>query len=127
MCETLTIRKLVEAVQRFRDAREWRMYHKPKDLAMVIAIESTELLELFLWLNEEDIERLSRNSHFIGKVAEEIVDILIFILSLADIMGIDIAEWTIKKLRKNEEKYPPNKFRGPQFKKWLINQLGQTK
>ena len=102
------------------------MYHRPKDLAIAIAIESAELLELFLWLDEEDIEKLSRNPNFVSMVAEEVADILIFTLSLADVMGIDIAEQIMKKLRKNEEKYPPDEFRGVRFKKWLISKLGQT-
>jgi len=126
MSRTRAFAELIEAVRRFRDVREWRMYHKPKDLAIAIAIESAELLELFLWLGEEDIEKLSRNPNFVNKVAEEAADILIFILSLVDVMGINIVEQVMEKLRKNEEKYPSSEFRGIQFKRWLIDRLGGT-
>ncbi len=126
MGEVVTVRELIEAVRSFRDVQEWGMYHRPKDLAMAIAVESAELLELFLWLGDEDIERLSRNLNFVKKVAGEVSDILIFVLSLVDVMGVNIVERVMEKLRKNEEKYPSSEFRGIRFKRWLIDRLGGT-
>jgi len=111
----------LEIVRSFRDKRDWSIYHKPKDLAISITIEAAELLELFQWLSDEDIEQLRSSQKFISRVAEEISDILIYLLSLVDILGIDIVEQVKRKIKANETKYPPEKFGGTKFKEWLLS------
>ena len=115
-----SISYLLEVVRSFRDKREWSIYHKPKDLAISIAIEAAELLELFQWLSDQDIEQLKRSQKFISRISEEIADILIYLLSLVDILGIDIVEQVNRKIKINETKYPPEKFGGTKFKEWLF-------
>jgi len=116
-----SILRLLEIVRSFRDKRDWSIYHKPKDLAISIAIEAAELLELFQWLSDEDIEQLKRSQKFISRVAEEIADILIYLLSLVDILGINLVEQVKRKIKANETKYPLEKFGGTKFKEWLLS------
>ena len=99
--------KAIEKVLRFRDERNWRKFHNPKDLAVSIVIEATELLEIFQWVKEEEsYETAKRN---IEKVKEEIADVLIYVIYLADVLGIDIEKAILEKVKKNEEKYPADK------------------
>lgn len=114
--EETTIGKLKELVIKFRDEREWKKYHKPKDLAISISIEASELLELFQWLNEKEIEEKLKNENYIKRIKEEIADIIIYCLNFADILNIDISKVVVEKIKKNEEKYPIEKYKGIFFK-----------
>lgn len=103
------LRKLVIG---FRDERNWAQFHTPKDLALAITIEASELAEVFLWKDEEEILEILENEDIIEALCEEIADILIFILYLADTLNIDITEAITKKLYKNAKKYPIAKAYG---------------
>ncbi|ADC66423.1 pyrophosphatase [Ferroglobus placidus DSM 10642] len=96
--------KVVERVLKFRDERGWKKYHNPKDLAASIVIEASELLEIFQWVSEEESYEEARRN--IERVKEEVADILIYLIYLADVLQIDLEEAVIEKLKKNEEKYP---------------------
>lgn len=106
------INELKKSVKKFIVERGWEKYHKPKDIAEAICIEAAELLELFQWRTHEEISELLKNSEYIGKISEEIADISIYILSLTNILGIDLSKNIIEKIRKNEGKYPIEKYYG---------------
>lgn len=89
-------------VREFRDDREWRQFHSPENLAKAISIEASELLEHFLWDNNYDKE----------DVGEELADVMIYCLHMADSIGVDIEEVIKKKMDKNEKKYPIEKAKG---------------
>lgn len=93
--------KTVEAVLAFRDDRKWAPFHNPKDLAMSVSIEAGELLECFQWTGA-DTEAADDPVH----VKEEMADVLIYTLYLADRLGIDLDAAVREKLIKNAEKYP---------------------
>jgi len=114
---------LKNQVVSFRDKRNWLMYHKPKDLAISILLEASELLELFQWRSEDEIEKLITKKEFIQHIAREMADILIYLLSLADVLNIDLGEAVIQKLRENDAKYPPEKVSGEKFKEILDRYL----
>jgi NTP pyrophosphatase (non-canonical NTP hydrolase) len=101
MSELLQIIKQIKA---FRDARDWEQFHNSKDLAIAISVEASELLELFLWKDNEGADR--------ERIEEEIADIFMFGFLLADKQGLDIKEIIEKKLKKNNEKYPVEKSKG---------------
>ncbi len=101
------LRKLVAA---FRDERDWKKFHNPKDLAISIIIESAELLEHFQWKNVEEIENLVRLNK--EEIAEEMADIAIYLLSLADILDLDLSKAIVDKMEKNSLKYPVEKTKG---------------
>lgn len=100
-----------EAV-RFRDERDWRQFHHPKDLALGLGIEAGELGELFLWLSNEEIQASIQDPAFRRRLAEELGDVQLFLLYLAEATGIDLAKASRDKLRLNAEKYPVEKSKG---------------
>ena len=101
-----------QAVREFRDARDWRQFHSPKNLSMSIAIEAAELMEHFQWLTPEAATALAGDETARQAIAEELADVLIYCFSLADILACDVAEIIMAKLAKNGQKYPVEKYRG---------------
>ena len=101
------------AVQEFRDAREWRQFHSPKNLSMSIAIEAAELMEHFQWLTTAQAATLAQSDPAARQaISEELADIFIYCFSLADILECDIAEIIFDKLAKSELKYPVEVYKG---------------
>ena len=107
-----TILELRERVQTFVSDRDWTKYHNPKDLAMSIAIEASELMEVFQWAGEDEVASLTRDNAGSARVQAELADVVIYCLSLANVAGIDVAQAVVRKIGRNEEKYPAEEFRG---------------
>lgn len=104
-----SIKEITKKAVEFRDARDWKQFHNPKDLAISISLEAAELLEVFQWSGsnvEADTEKK------IDKIKEELADILIYSHLMADVVGLDIYEIMSKKLEMNNKKYPADKARG---------------
>lgn len=97
------IQALIKVINEFRDERDWRQYHNPKDLAISISIEAAELLEDFQWINNE--QALKENKE---NIREEIADVLIYSLMLCSDLGLDVKEIIEEKIVKNGKKYPVN-------------------
>jgi NTP pyrophosphatase (non-canonical NTP hydrolase) len=104
--------RLVEAVRRFRDERDWARFHNPKELAVSISIEAAELLERFQWKNEGEVREMLRSPEAMDAVRDEMADVLLLLVSCADTLGVDLVEAAAAKLDKNAEKYPVEKARG---------------
>jgi len=98
------IKELTSTILKFRDDRDWKQFHNSKDLALAISIEASELLELFLWKDEEDADP--------EKLKEELADVLTFSILLAEKHNLDIKEIIKAKVRQNAEKYPVEKAKG---------------
>jgi NTP pyrophosphatase (non-canonical NTP hydrolase) len=98
------INQLTESLIRFRDARDWAQFHNPKDLALALSIEASELNECFLWKKPHEANK--------DKVAEELADVFAYALLLAHEMQLDVAAIVSEKIRKNELKYPVDKAKG---------------
>lgn len=107
-----TLATLQRQVLAFREARAWRQFHTPKNLAMALAIEAGELQELFLWKDDGEIQAALRDPHFHHRLQEEMADVLIFLLYLADAAQVDLAAAVPAKIAKNEAKYPMSKCHG---------------
>ena len=97
-----TVLQLREAVRRFVDERDWRKYHNAKDIAISICIEASELLETFQWVPEREIGVVLADARKSTRVREELADVLILCLSLANAIGVDIAKVVSEKVAKNE-------------------------
>jgi dCTP diphosphatase len=97
-------------LRRFAAERDWEQFHSPKNLAMALAVEASELLEHFQWLTEEQSHNLPPEK--LSAVAEEIADVQLYLVRLADRLGVDIAKAVTAKTQKNETRYPPDKVRG---------------
>ena len=107
-----TLAEIVAAVAAFRDDRDWAQFHKPKDLAAAIAIEAAELQERFLWKTDAEVDQDLADSAKKAGVAEEIADVVMFAMLLADRLGIDLADAIAAKLEANAKKYPVKLARG---------------
>jgi Predicted pyrophosphatase len=101
---------LRERLREFSAARDWEQFHSPKNLAMALAAEAGELLEVFQWLTEEQSRNLDAKAH--AAVSDEIADVLLYLVRLGDTLGIDPIEAAQRKLVENERKYPADKARG---------------
>ena len=97
----------IQRVLRFRDDRDWRQFHTPKDLAISMSLEAAELLELFQW-SGADLECADKRE----KLREELADVLSYCILMADVCGLDLDEIMNEKVCKNEAKYPVEKARG---------------
>ncbi len=104
-----TVETLKDLVRGFISEREWAPYHTPKNVAASVAIEAAELLEHFQWEHPTPAQ-LSRTKR--GEVADEMADVLAYLLSLANVLQIDLADALHRKMAKNRQKYPADRFRG---------------
>ncbi|MFO1499756.1 MAG: nucleotide pyrophosphohydrolase [Verrucomicrobiota bacterium] len=105
-----SIREVTGEIRAFRDARDWRPCHAPKELAVAIAAEAGELLQHFVWQSaEQSVRRVEERR---AEIADEIADVGILLFELADDLGLDLAEVVRAKLTKNEQRYPVEKARG---------------
>ena len=97
----------IQRVLNFRDDRDWRQFHTPKDLAISMSLEAAELLEVFQW-SGADLECRDK----MGQIREELADVLSYCILMADVCGLDLDEIMNEKVGKNEAKYPVEKARG---------------
>lgn len=101
---------LQKKVIEFRDARNWKQFHNPKDLAISLLLESSELLEQFQWKSENEIREHIKNNP--TQIADEIIDVLYWLLLLANDLDIHIEDAFSRKMAINAKKYPVSKSRG---------------
>ena len=101
---------LRDKMRAFIAERDWGQFHSPKNLAMALSVESSELVEIFQWLTEEQSRALDPQAK--AAAGEEIADVLLYLVRIADQLGIDLVAEAQKKLEKNAEKYPVEKSRG---------------
>jgi len=107
----MEIKELQKLIVKFRDARDWKQFHNPKDLALSLTLEAAEVLEHFQWKSKEEISALPKTKEF-ADLKEEVVDILYWILLISHDLNIDLEKEFSAKMKKNEEKYPVEKARG---------------
>ena len=107
-----TIADLRKQMAAFVAARDWQKFHRPKNLTMSLAIEAAELMEHFQWLTHAQADKLLADGLARKEVADEMADVLSFLLSLANATGIDLAGAFEAKMAANEKKYPADKVRG---------------
>ncbi len=107
-----SIEDLKRTVARFVQERDWEQFHSPKNIAISIAIEAAELMEVFQWAPEGESLELSQKTEVRAKIDEELADVLIYCLSLANRTGIDVSQVVQRKLARNAVKYPVEQFRG---------------
>ena len=104
------INELQKQLREFATEREWDQFHSPKNLSMALNVEAAELLECFQWLTEKQSSEL--NADDLEAVTEEVADVFIYLLKIADKLDIDLIQQTRKKITKNAAKYPIAKAKG---------------
>lgn len=104
------IQALQAALRAFAAERDWEQFHSPKNLAAALCVEASELLEHFQWLTDEQSHLLSEERRRL--VAEEVADVLLYLLQLADKLGIDPLDAAWEKIKTNGSKYPIERAKG---------------
>ena len=105
-----SIRDLTARIQAFIDARDWRQFHNPKDLAVAITAEAGELMQHFVWQQADQIDARVRKNR--DEIASEIADVGILLFELADNLGLQLGEVMAEKIARNEHRYPVDKAKG---------------
>ena len=108
------INEITEKIIQFRDERDWMQFHDPKNMAVSIILEASELLEHFQWKTNEEAEAYIKTHK--ADVQDEIADIAMYLFELADNLGISLIGAMEEKLKKNEMKYPIEKVKGKHTK-----------
>ena len=104
-----TIAEMISRIVRFRDERNWRQFHNPKDMALSLMLESAELAEHFQWKNTEEIAAHIKECR--QDIADELSDVLYWVLLMSHDLGIEIEPAFERKMQSNERKYPVEKCR----------------
>lgn len=112
MDRKITVGELKEKMVKFRDARNWKKYHNPKDIVISINVEAGELLELFQWKKMKDVRGWLKNPKNLKRVSEELADVVLYCLGLSDVLNLDLSDAVMKKIKSNERKYPIKKVHG---------------
>ena len=106
------LKEVQDKITEFVRERDWEQYHSPKNLAMSVAIEAGELLEIFQWLTIEESHQVKNDPQKKEHVGEELSDVILYCLRMAQVMEIDISAALLDKIEKNKKKYPKEKYFG---------------
>ena len=107
-----TLEDFIELIRDFVRERDWEQFNRPLTLAISAQIEMGELLELFQWKTEKEIHENLKNKKYRERIGEELSDVLVYLLRIADTSGVNLSEALLKKMEKNREKYPIGKWKG---------------
>ena len=104
--EGRTFEEVQQQIRAFMSARDWEQFHTPKNLAMALAGEAAEILEIFQWMTPEQSRSVPADATLQATVADEIADVAVYLTVLADAVGVDIPEAVASKMDRNEERFP---------------------
>ncbi|MCF7797593.1 MAG: nucleotide pyrophosphohydrolase [Lentisphaeria bacterium] len=104
------LQQLIATIRAFMTARDWEQFHSPKNLSMALGVEAAELMEHFQWLTNDESRELTPEA--LGRVRDEIGDVLVYLLRLCDVLEINPVSAAAEKMVKNEAKYPVAKSKG---------------
>ncbi len=110
-----SLNELIKKITDFRDARDWKQFHNPKDVALSLSLEASEVVEHFQWKNNEEVEEYIKTHK--NDIGEELADVLYWVLLMSHDLDIDILDALDKKIDVNDSKYPVKKSKG-QHKKY---------
>lgn len=112
MNNELDLKMIQDKWNKFVEDRDWKQFHSPKNLATSVSIEASELLELFLWISPEESRNAMEDPILAVRIKEEVADVFLNLLYLANTLGIDLLEVMLMKIDMNIEKYPVEKSKG---------------
>lgn len=108
--ENLNVTKVQKLLSDFAKERDWEQFHSPKNISMALSVECSELMEIFQWMTIDESHKLDEKAH--GRVKEEIADVLLYTLRMAELLNINLEDAVNKKMEQNAQKYPVEKSRG---------------
>jgi NTP pyrophosphatase (non-canonical NTP hydrolase) len=106
----MNLKELTQEIINFRNDRDWKQFHNPKDLALSLTLEAAEVLEHFQWKNNDQVEDYIKTNK--GEVADELADVLYWVILMSHDLDIDILQALNKKMAENKAKYPISKSKG---------------
>ncbi|MEV7190504.1 nucleotide pyrophosphohydrolase [Streptomyces sp. NPDC093510] len=106
MTEQLDVAVLQRRLAEFAAARDWKQYHTPKNLAAALSVEASELVEIFQWLTPEESARVMEDPGRAPRVADEVADVLAYLLQFCEVLGIDVLAALAAKIERNEQRFP---------------------
>lgn len=109
-----SLQQLTERVRAFVQARDWEQFHTPKNLAMAMIVEAAELVEIFQWETPEQSQQMDAKKR--EQVSHELADTMVYLIRLADVLGVDLIQAANEKIELNAQKYPADKVRGSNAK-----------
>jgi dCTP diphosphatase len=109
---TTTVAALKDAMRRFVAERDWEQFHSPKNLSMGAAVEAAELMEHFLWVDNDASRAMGKDPARREQIADEMADVACYLLAMSNTLGIDLSDAITAKLAKNAVKYPAEQYRG---------------
>ncbi|MFA6547397.1 MAG: nucleotide pyrophosphohydrolase [Candidatus Magasanikbacteria bacterium] len=104
------IQKLTQKILKFRDDRDWKKFHNPKDVSLSLVLEAGEVMEHFQWKNDEEIKEYVKTHK--EEIGDELADVFNWVMILSHDLHIDIIDAVEKKIKQNENKYPVEKAKG---------------
>ena len=113
---TTHIDDLISKALKFREERNWKQYHSARNLALSIMLEAAELLEIFQWKTDSEAQELTHDPAQRENIADELSDILLYVILMANDLDIDILQAADRKIDKNTGKYPAHKVKGKAIK-----------
>ena len=116
-------KKIQKKLLDFANKRDWGKFHNLKNLAISIGIESSELLEIFQWIENKNISEQMRDKTFRKRISEEVADVLLYLLRFSQIANLDLQKICLDKIKINEKKYPINLSKGKSTKYTDLNAL----
>lgn len=123
----VTLDQLRMKVKKFVENRGWETYHNPKNLAASICIEAAELLEVFQWVSLDEAASWNNDPSKLERVKEELADIIIYCLSMANTMDINVTQAVLTKLEKNQARYPIKEYYGEAGMEAVLERNSWTK
>lgn len=110
--ETTDLEALTARIRKFAEKRDWEQYHTPKNLTMALSVEVGELMEHFQWLSDEEARAAQQSKTSSEEIPGELADVAIYLLRLADVLGVDLRQAVERKMDQNEHRFPAEEVRG---------------
>ena len=110
--EAITVQELKDRYRQFVAERDWEQFHSPKNLVMCLAVEVAELMEHFLWMDNEASRSAGKDPVIRPAIADEVADVTGLVLCLCNSLGLDLSDAIAAKMMRNVQKYPAEHYRG---------------
>lgn len=108
----MNVELIQQKLREFANERDWEQFHTPKNLAIALSVETSELLEIFQWMTDQQAVNIKNDLKAMERVSHEVADVMLYLLRLADVLSLDLNKIIENKIKVNEMKYPIEKSRG---------------
>lgn len=108
----MNVELIQQKLREFARERDWEQFHTPKNVAIALSVEASELLEIFQWMSDQQVINVKSDIKTMEKISHEVADVMLYLLRFADVLSLDLNEIIENKIKLNEIKYPIEKSRG---------------